>query len=292
MLFSVGALSSTVLNVRSPSVSSTLVTSMVTRPVSSAPVIISSVNRAPPASVVAVTAASAKEFVSETEQAIADMTAEHASLPMQVDGACDSDDSDVGLQVDGTSDPGDGEQQEEQPQQQEEDIGDQGEAVAMTTGESEAGAEEAEVVNQEASLDAAPLQQEDGDTEMAPEAAVTAMATDPTAFLQAQDDAPQVTLAHMDAAAAMATDAVTTAESALTTEAAAVLALALGEVEPKEEPSEVAAPGTEVAAPASDMEAANADDGIKMEDDSEKLAGIVPMMDVSGTANAGTNDSG
>ena len=288
-LWSTGALSSTVLNVRSPSVSSTLVTSVVTRPVSSAPVIISSVNRATP--VQAVKAADA-EFVSETEQAVADMTAEHASLPMQVDGVCDDSDSDsdIGQQVDGTSDPVDGQQQaEEQPAQQQEEeqapAEDQAEAVAMVTTENEAGAE---VVTPEASAGA--VQQDAAPSET----------TDPTEFLQTQDDAPQVTLAHMDAAAAMATDAaamVTSAESALTTEAAAALALALDEVEPKEEPSEVAAPSVEMAAPAPEVAApvteaapavdATSTDGIKMEDDSEKLAGIVPMMDVSGTASAG-----
>jgi len=264
--------------------------------VSSAPVIISSVNRATPVQAVPVKAADA-EFVSETEQAVADMTAEHASLPMQVDGTCDDSDSDsdIGQQVDGTSDPVDGEQQaEEQPtQQQVEDQApaeDQAEAVAMVTAENEAGAEivTPDAVQQDAdavpSMDAAPSE-----------------TTDPTEFLQTQDDAPQVTLAHMDAAAAMATDAaamVTSAESALTTEAAAALALALDEVEPKEEPSEVAAPSIQMAAPAPEVAApvteaapavdATNTDGIKMEDDSEKLAGIVPMMDVSGTASAGS----
>ena len=303
-LWPTGALSSTVLNVRSPSVSSTLVTSVVTRPVSSAPVIISSVNRATPVQAIQQVKAADAEFVSETEQAVADMTAEHASLPMQVDGACDDSDSDsdVGQQVDGTSDPVDGEQQaEEQPAQQQEEeqapAEDQADAVAMVTAENEAGAE---VVTPEVSADAV---QQDADAVPSMDAAPSE-ATDPTEFLQTHDDAPQVTLAHMDAAAAMATDAaamVTSAESALSTEAAAALALALDEVEPKEEPSEVAAPSVEMAAPAPVVAApvteaapavdATNTDGIKMEDDSEKLAGIVPMMDVSGTASAGNTST-
>ena len=206
-------------------------------------------------------------------------------------------------QVDGVDDHGDGEQleegeeqQEQQPEQepmqeqpqeqemqqepepQQEELqqpheGD-GDHAAMVTTAAVATAEGGDVVNQEASLE----QPEAGD------AAVTTvtMTTDPTAFLQMHDDAPQVTLAHMDAAVTMATEAAMTtppaATSALTTEAEAMLAL--GDVDTK--PSEVAPPSSEPAPTEETTEA-----GMKMEDDSEKLAGIVPMMDVSGPASTG-----
>ena len=230
-------------------------------------------------------------------------------LLLQVDGACDSDGEETVLpQVDGVDDHGDGEQleegeeheqQEQQPEQeqmqeqpqeqemqqepepQQEELqqpheGD-GDHAAMVTTAAVATAEGGDVVNQEASLE----QPEAGDAAVTAVTDASPMTTDPTAFLQMHDEAPQVTLAHMDAAVTMATEAaITTAPilSALTTEAEAMLAL--GDVDTK--PSEVAPPSSEPAPTEETTEA-----GMKMEDDSEKLAGIVPMMDVSGPASTG-----